>query len=339
LLLSRDLAFTDIAIGCFGGSPGRVMVQGCRRPDRDFGLRSDKLELGNAMARLLIAPNDEIFVAGLKSLLGAAGHDVVSSGNGADGLAMAGSLEPEIIIFSQGSSTAGSLLETIARLQRLGKAPKLVLLLERPADAGEIANLDVDGIVVSGPQVGHLLECIESVAAGRRWVDPDVLSLVFAPKRTSRDSLTSREQQIVDGVVRGLRNKEIAREMNIREGTVKMHLHHIFDKLELKSRTQLVLAFSKTKGTEFRPGASTNPVLSYDANYVRIAGSKFDVGHLRGSASDVYQAVEGGVRHFEEVREDADKSKSSGETRRRQIGRRQHNRRRFNGSTPFDRSG
>jgi two-component system nitrate/nitrite response regulator NarL len=292
------------------------------------------------MARLGIISDHEIFAAGIKSLLGDAGHDVVSACHSADGsFAMAGSPEPEIIIFSQCSSTAGSLLATIARLQRLSKVPKVVLLLERPTDAGEIAGLNVDGIVVTSPQVHHLLECIESVAGGRRWVDPDVLSIVFAPKTPTRDSLTSREQQIVEGVGRGLRNKEIAREMNLREGTVKMHLHHIFEKLQLESRTQLVLAFSKQKGMEFRPSASTNSVLSYDENYLRITGSKFDFGDLRGIASGAYQTVQNGLARFEEVQEDAGMSKSSEEARRRQIGLRQHNHRQFKGSTPFDRSG
>src|SRR6266404_5732454 len=160
------------------------------------------------MARLVIISNDEIFVAGLKSLLGGADHDVVSACDGADGfLAMAGSLEPEIIILSQCSSPAGSLVETVARLQRLGKAAKVVLLLERPTDAWEIAMLNVDGIVVSHVRARQFLECIESVADGRRWVDPNVLSFVFAPQTTSQDSLTVRERQIVEGVVRGLRNK------------------------------------------------------------------------------------------------------------------------------------
>jgi two-component system nitrate/nitrite response regulator NarL len=287
------------------------------------------------MARLAIISNQEIFVAGIRSLLTGAGHHVVSACNGADGLlAVVDSLEPEIIIFSQCSSAAGSFLETIARLQRLGKAPKLVLLLDRPTDAGEIANLNVDGIVVSSPGVRQLLECIESVALGRRWVDPDVLSIVFAPKSTNQGPLTWRERQIAEAVVRGLRNKEIAREMNLRESTVKMHLHNIFGKLQLESRTQLVLAFSKAKRTEVRPRVSTNPVLSSDANHVGINGSKIDIGHLGGIAGDAYQAVQGAVGAFEQVQEDADMSKSSGETRRRQ-----HNHRRFNGPTPFDRSG
>jgi two-component system nitrate/nitrite response regulator NarL len=206
------------------------------------------------MARLGIISNHDIFVAGLKSLLGGAGHEIVSVCNDTDGLlAKSGLLQPEIIIFSQSSSTAGLLLETIVRLQHLRQPPKLVLLLDHPTDAGEIANLNVDGIVVASPHVSQLLECIKNVARGRRWVDPDVLSIVLgAPPRTYQDSLTSREQQIVEGVVRGLRNKEIAREMKLREGTVKMHLHRIFDKMKLESRTQLVLAFSTAKVPQSR---------------------------------------------------------------------------------------
>src|SRR3954468_12503104 len=124
------------------------------------------------MARLGIFSNNDIFVAGLTSLLGGAGHEVISTCNGADGLlAMAGSLQPEIIIFSQCSSTEGPLLETIARLQHLRKAPKLVLLLKRPTDAWEIVNLNVDRIVVASPHVSKLLECIENVVRGRRWVE------------------------------------------------------------------------------------------------------------------------------------------------------------------------
>jgi DNA-binding NarL/FixJ family response regulator len=215
------------------------------------------------MARLGIISNHDIFVAGLKFLLGHAGHEVVFVCDGSDGLSPKLCRRPEIVIFSQSSSTANSLLESIARLQQLRRAPKLVLLLEHLTDAREIAALSVDGIVVSSPHVGRLLECIENVARGSRWVDPDVLSIVLTPQSTDQYSLTSREQQIVEGVVRGLRNKEIAREMKLREGTVKMHLHRVFDKLKLESRTQLVLAFSNAKAPQnLRPRASTNAVLS-----------------------------------------------------------------------------
>src|SRR4051812_10026683 len=102
------------------------------------------------MATLGIISSHDIFVAGLRSLLGGAGHKIVFVCNGTDELLVkAGALKPEIVIFPQSSSADGSLLETIVRLQRLRNAPKLVLLLEHPTDVAEISNLNVDGIVVS----------------------------------------------------------------------------------------------------------------------------------------------------------------------------------------------
>jgi DNA-binding NarL/FixJ family response regulator len=89
----------------------------------------------------------------------------------------------------------------------------------------------------------------------------------LAPQRTDQDSLTCREQQIVEGVVRGLRNKKIAREMKLREGTFKMHIHRVFDKLKLQSRTQLVLASSTTKAPQVQP---RDVCFSDDANCVGV---------------------------------------------------------------------
>src|SRR5215475_14562382 len=208
--------------------------------------------------KIMVALNDGLLSAGIKFLLSNAGHDVVIAPQDPDGsLAAAKSMKPEIIILAQSSNAAGPLVESITRLQRLPTAPKVVLLLECAADTLEIANLDVEGIVMSSAQVGQFLECIESVAGGRRWLDPDVLSVVPPSKRRGKDCLTLRELQIAEGVVRGLRNQEIAREIGLREGTVKMHLRHIFEKLKLANRTQLALAFSSPdnaygKGTQPR---------------------------------------------------------------------------------------
>ena len=144
----------------------------------------------------------------------------------------------EITILARKPSAAGSLAEPVARPQALPEAPKVVLLLERAADALEAARLNVDGMVISSPEIRRFLECIESVAGGRRWVDPDLRFLLRSP-RLNRDRLTIRERQIAEGVIRGLRNKEIACAMGVRESTVKMHLHHIFEKLQVASRIQL----------------------------------------------------------------------------------------------------
>jgi two-component system nitrate/nitrite response regulator NarL len=53
-------------------------------------------------------------------------------------------------------------------------------------------------------------------------------------------SLTIRERQIVLIVAEGLSNKEVGRQLNLSEGTVKVHLHNIYNKLGVKNRTALV---------------------------------------------------------------------------------------------------
>ena len=63
----------------------------------------------------------------------------------------------------------------------------------------------------------------------------------------AHDPLTTRERQIVLVVSEGLTNKEIARRLRLTEGTVKVHLHHIYRKLCIANRTALaVLAHTKT---------------------------------------------------------------------------------------------
>jgi DNA-binding CsgD family transcriptional regulator len=70
-------------------------------------------------------------------------------------------------------------------------------------------------------------------------------------------NLTSREVEIAHLVSRGLRNKEIARELHLSEGTVKMHLHHIYEKLRLVGRTQLAL--STARASARMPGYEVCP--------------------------------------------------------------------------------
>ena len=53
--------------------------------------------------------------------------------------------------------------------------------------------------------------------------------------------LTPREREIVDLISLGLSNKEVGRQLNLQEGTVKVHLHNIYTKLEVPNRTALVL--------------------------------------------------------------------------------------------------
>ena len=110
--------------------------------------------------------------------------------------------------------------------------------------AADLRDLDVEGILLSAACARSVIDCVESVRHGRKWVDPNLLRHLAMAERPSQiaSSLTSREAEITRLVTRGLRNKEIARELHLCEGTVKMHLHHIYGKLQLGGRTQLALS-------------------------------------------------------------------------------------------------
>jgi DNA-binding NarL/FixJ family response regulator len=116
-------------------------------------------------------------------------------------------------------------------------------------EAREAMRLGAVGIVLkeSAPEV--LIESVRRASAGERWIEhhtdhaaarlPGGSDGQTAP---TRDVLTPRELDIVRMVAQGLRNRKIAEGLAISEGTVKVHLHNIYEKLGVGSRLELVLA-------------------------------------------------------------------------------------------------
>jgi DNA-binding NarL/FixJ family response regulator len=86
----------------------------------------------------------------------------------------------------------------------------------------------------------ELLRAIREVHGGGRYVDPTVASLLAA--RLSHRSLTSRETEVLRMVAKGFGNKEIAAALNIAEVTVKLHVSHVLEKLNVKDRTEAATA-------------------------------------------------------------------------------------------------
>jgi RNA polymerase sigma factor (sigma-70 family) len=89
--------------------------------------------------------------------------------------------------------------------------------------------------------------CIRKVHAGERWIERrslgralDKLLLREAGERELAKRLTPRERELVHWVVRGLSNREIAEKLAISVGTVKIHLHHIYRKLQVPNRLALL---------------------------------------------------------------------------------------------------
>jgi DNA-binding NarL/FixJ family response regulator len=114
--------------------------------------------------------------------------------------------------------------------------------------AMEVVRLGAKGIVLKESSPDALVECVRRVHRGEEWIEQEVLAGAFGHAargetalREAGKNLTPREIEIVRMVVQGLRNRAVADRLTISEGTVKIHLHHIYEKLGIDGRLELVL--------------------------------------------------------------------------------------------------
>jgi two-component system nitrate/nitrite response regulator NarL len=104
------------------------------------------------------------------------------------------------------------------------------------------------GVLRKTSDTNQVIDCIRTVANGDTWMEDMVL---LDPERvvpSTRSNLTAREHQVAELVEKGLKNKDIAGNLGIRTGTVKIHLKHIFEKTGCRGRYGLALTGLREKG-------------------------------------------------------------------------------------------
>lgn len=108
----------------------------------------------------------------------------------------------------------------------------------------EAIRLGVRGVVLKEMAPRILVQCVRKVAAGGQWLEKESVGRALEKMlrrggASVAGSLTPRELDVVRLVCEGLRNKEIAERLLISEGTVKIHLHSIYEKLQVSGRVEL----------------------------------------------------------------------------------------------------
>ncbi|MEN3748258.1 response regulator transcription factor [Sphingomonas sp. HF-S3] len=198
---------------------------------------------------MLVAEDDPLTLAGIEILLDKTNFEIVAKVNsGAAALEILASARPDMLILDN-SMPERTGLDVLRTLRNRGDNRPVILLTGSLNDliTKEAMQLGVNGIVIKSTAPRDLLVCLETVAQGRRWLDQEVMQramdLAMSPDLSTDplDGLSSRERAVAALVQRGLRNKEIADELGLTEGTVKVHLHKVFDKLGVRSRTDLIL--------------------------------------------------------------------------------------------------
>jgi two-component system nitrate/nitrite response regulator NarP len=197
------------------------------------------------MTRVLLADDHPMIASALDMLLRGTDYEIVGRArNAAETLDFVDRHQPDILLLDV-NMPGKSGIDVLRRLRRERKPYKVILLtagMEDPQLMGA-AELDPEGIVLKTSDPAHLLECMDAVRAGRRWVDPEVTARIktVRTRAASGPSLTARERELVELVSKGLRNRDIAADLGVTEGTVKVYLHGIFDKFGVENRTELAM--------------------------------------------------------------------------------------------------
>jgi DNA-binding NarL/FixJ family response regulator len=158
-------------------------------------------------------------------------------------------LRPSLLIVDRGFG-AHTVMEWL-RILRAEQAPTAVVVWGSPiseAEALRYIQAGAGGVVRKTAPLNDVLTCIRTVLSGATWMEYSLLPAVGMVIRTGGSALTARETQVMELVERGLKNREIAGELGIQTGTVKIHLKHIFEKTGIRGRYGLALNGLKQKG-------------------------------------------------------------------------------------------
>ena len=201
------------------------------------------------MTRVLIADDHPLMLSGIEAVLRGTRHQVVAKV--ADGDAVLDGLEaarPDILVLD--IKMPGRTGIEVLRTLRAARDERLVVLLTADIDDRsllEAVRLGVNGIILKEGAETQILACLDQVAAGGRWIDPNLLQRALdlaaggAPSAGPLARLTAREREIARLVGEGLRNREIGDALGLTEGTVKVCLHRIYEKIGIANRTELAL--------------------------------------------------------------------------------------------------
>jgi two-component system, NarL family, nitrate/nitrite response regulator NarL len=197
--------------------------------------------------RVVIADRHPVVVQGLSNLLGAERDFkiVARCSDGASCTEAIRNLAPDIAVLDL-SMPDMSGVEVLATATAESLPTRFVFFLAsvEDRDLAALAAAGAYSVILKDQEPEILVQTLRQVAAGARQLPlPSSEEAVSRVKTamTEKDlaALTERERQIMRLVSKGLSNKEIGRRLNVSAGTIKVHLHHIFQKLDISNRTSL----------------------------------------------------------------------------------------------------
>ena len=195
------------------------------------------------MIRVLVADDHPIVRSGIVALLAAADDiEVVGEAfDGQDAVEKALALEPDLVLIDLRMPRLDGDAATAVILSRQ-PAIRVVVLTTYESDSAILTAIEAGAsryLLKAAPQE-EILAGIRSVARGEVALAPSIAALLVRRVKTPAVTLSARETEVLGLVAQGLSNPAIAKKLFLGEATVKTHLLHAFEKLEVNDRTRAV---------------------------------------------------------------------------------------------------
>lgn len=196
--------------------------------------------------RVLIADDHRIVREGLRRFLGRDPELTVvgEAPDGAEAVELSRQLHPDVVLMDLLMPVMDGIAAISAIRNELPETEVIALtsVLESAAVVGAV-KAGAIGYLLKDIQAPELRRAIKAAAAGQVQLTPQATAYLLHEVRTpeAKEALTEREREVLRLLVQGRSNKEIARDLQIAEDTVKTHVKHILAKLGVQSRTQAVL--------------------------------------------------------------------------------------------------
>lgn len=202
----------------------------------------------SARQTVILVDDHPLFRKGLIQLLQTiSDFEVVGeASNGKEGIALVKSVKPDLLLLDLNMKDMSG-LEVLKQLKSADLDTRVVMVTvsDQTEDLVAALRLGADGYLLKDMEPEQMVESLASAAKGKIVVSDNLTHMLAVALREQRQprsaheaGLTEQERRIVELIAAGMSNKVIGRELNIAEGTVKVHVKHLLRKLDLRSRVE-----------------------------------------------------------------------------------------------------
>ncbi|MHB8301633.1 MAG: response regulator [Acidobacteriaceae bacterium] len=195
-----------------------------------------------ASIRIMVVEDHNVVRQGLVALMRTvADFDVIAeTDSGEQAIELFRTHRPDITLMDL-RLKSGSGVSAILAIRKISPESKIIVLTTYDGDEDIYKALQAgaQGYVLKGASSEELIKAVLAVHAGERYI-PSLVAERLAG-RVGAEQLTERELEVLQNIVRGKSNKEIAQQMHISEATVKTHINNLLSKLMVSDRTQAAI--------------------------------------------------------------------------------------------------